>query len=237
MGAYPTINLNDSIPAAPANGVNVEWQSSTSVHSPTIVNASAAIVGPGNNTQYLRADGTWDVPPGSGGGSVAGTNIITAAHRTSTTDNVGGYSVMVPMLAGAILSFAVTWKASLKWTTANVVIAGAVVYACAVDSTTITSATPVTFNSGATYPYTYGTAGGELFSDPINLNLDDLHDYYLVVYVTSGTLYVNTAVPPNQQSNLGCGYLLGNQVGLTTGGTVPNFTGVESDIYRILRVT
>lgn len=90
MGAYPTINLNDSIPAAPANGVNVEWQSSTSVHSPTIVNASAAVVGDGNTAHFLRGDGVFAAPSGASNNltSYRRTGMI-LVHGTEAVDVIG----------------------------------------------------------------------------------------------------------------------------------------------------
>jgi hypothetical protein len=167
--------------------------------------------------------------------------------RSTTTDSPSGYSAMVPLSASYILTLAATWQASISWTTANVVIAGCVVYSTAVNLTgnsapVITAVTPVTFN-GASYPYTYGTAGGELFTDPIALQLDSSHDYFLVIYVTSGTVYAGAQsgagnnVPQWQDSPVGCGYLLGNHVNLSVGGTVPNFSGAESDWFRVLRET
>jgi hypothetical protein len=64
MGAYPTINLNDDLPAAPANGVNVKFQAVTSTHDDTIENVSAALVGDGNTAHFLRGDGTFAAPSG-----------------------------------------------------------------------------------------------------------------------------------------------------------------------------
>jgi hypothetical protein len=76
MGAYPTINLNDTVPAAPVDGLNIKFQSVPSIHDPNILNVSGAVVGPGG-IDYLRADGTWaPIPapsPTNGGAAVVET--------------------------------------------------------------------------------------------------------------------------------------------------------------------
>lgn len=56
--ASPTINLNDSLPAAPAGGVNVKWQSVASVHGAG---------GPTNVTAYIP---TTALPTGSPTGTL-----------------------------------------------------------------------------------------------------------------------------------------------------------------------
>ena len=81
MGAYPTINLNDLVPAAPTDGLNIKFQSVQSVNDPNILNVSGAIVGPGG-TNFLRADGVWAAPPGGGGSIPSGSNVVIAAPRT-----------------------------------------------------------------------------------------------------------------------------------------------------------
>ena len=237
----PTVTLSGT--QTVGTGASIVVSGSGVVQATQIQGVTISVTAPSIAGQVLTSTSTtaanWQTPAGS---TTAGDNVVMAWYRdTSLTDSVSGFSVMIPLLAGNILSFANTWKASLIWTTANVIIAGAVVYKAAVnDSTfTIVSATPVTFNGGASYPYTYGTAGGELFTDAVSLSLDDNHDYYLVLACTSGTLVVGhgDSVPQWQQSNRGCGYLSGNQTTLTTGGTVPNFPGSESDWFRVVRLT
>jgi hypothetical protein len=89
MGAYPTINLNDSVPAATSGFSNVTWQSATSVHSSLITNVSAQVPNlkasgtghqgglvpdPGavaGTSKFLREDATWALPGGGGGISYA----------------------------------------------------------------------------------------------------------------------------------------------------------------------
>jgi hypothetical protein len=92
--ASPTINLNDSLPAAPTDGLNVKWQSVTSVHGSTLLNASAAVVGDGNTGHFLRGDGTWAAP--SGGGS----SFALTAKRTGQIQS--GNAANSPSNAGTL---------------------------------------------------------------------------------------------------------------------------------------
>lgn len=73
-GAGAATNLSDTTPAAPANGLNVNWQISGA-------NASAAIVGDGNAGHYLSGIGTW----GSGGASPVILSFFTVATQAQNT--------------------------------------------------------------------------------------------------------------------------------------------------------
>lgn len=85
MGAYPTINLNDSLPAAPTNGLNVKWQNVASVHDATVEDVSAYVACPGGTSTFLRADGTFATPPGGG----ATFDASQVSQRLATVD-IGG---------------------------------------------------------------------------------------------------------------------------------------------------
>lgn len=62
------LNFNSTNPAAPPNGLNVQW---SVVRQGTTNNISAAIVGDGNPTDFLNGTGAWSTPADGGGGSCA----------------------------------------------------------------------------------------------------------------------------------------------------------------------
>lgn len=90
MGAYPTINLNDDLPAAPANGVNVKFQAVTSTHDDTIENVSAALVGDGNTAHFLRGDGVYATPPSGSSGSY---QFVFASGATLVYSSPGVFAI------------------------------------------------------------------------------------------------------------------------------------------------
>jgi hypothetical protein len=65
ISAGDVVNLNGSTPAAPANGLNVIWQEST---SGATANVSAAVVGDGVSTDCLLGTGIFSACPGSSSG-------------------------------------------------------------------------------------------------------------------------------------------------------------------------
>jgi hypothetical protein len=119
MGAYPTINLNDTVPSSTAGYTNVTWQSSTSVHSPNIANVSAQVPNlkasgaghqgglvpdPGavaGTTKFLREDATW-ASPSSGGGinyaaDTGSANTIVCAPAVASL--AAGSPILVKIIA------------------------------------------------------------------------------------------------------------------------------------------
>lgn len=62
LAAGDTVNLNDSTPAAPANGLNVTWRKSTAAGTDSV---SAAVVGDGNAAHFFNGTGGFTVPPGT----------------------------------------------------------------------------------------------------------------------------------------------------------------------------
>lgn len=215
-----------------------KWVNSTPSGGGTLNGDSDVdITSPANNDvlTYETSSALWKNKPaagGGGGGIAAGTNLWIALPRGTATDNNSGYTVFGGLPGGSILAFAASWKFSVVFS-GSVTITGAVVYRTLPNDLTIIDATPVTFG-GAALPYTNGS-GGEIFSDPIALPLDDAHDYYIAL-TGSATTYVtgyNALYSPTAQWQGRCGYISGNQTGLTTGGTIPSL-GAESDIYRIV---
>jgi len=188
----------------------------------------ASVTGP---TGATGATGTAGAT-GSGGGVSAGQNIWLAIPRTTSTDNNGGYSQYGVLMAGGIIAFATSWKFSQSFQNTPT-IANAVVYRTLLNDTNIVDVTQVTFGSGASFPYTAG-GSGELWSDPISLALDGSHDYYIVVYLTTGTYYTGNTTPgANGLGQKYGGYIAGDKTGKTAGMAVDQ-PATESDIYRIV---
>jgi len=106
MGSPPTANLSNTSPAAPAGAVNVRWQNSPNYTgasglpqrdvsgslAPFVGDSGAggapgAVPAPGAGDsglgKYLRADGTWHVPPAYAGG----VQLISANYTITAADN------------------------------------------------------------------------------------------------------------------------------------------------------
>jgi len=104
------INLNDTTPAPPSGLANVEWQgdSSTprnvSAYLPNMVGDSGsggsagAVPGPAAGTaaagKFLKADGTWAVPPGTASGGLSSGVSVKTGDYTSVAGDSGKLLVM-----------------------------------------------------------------------------------------------------------------------------------------------
>jgi hypothetical protein len=176
MGAYPTIRLGSDTPAAPANGINVEFQGVPSVNNPTQVNVSAAIVGPGGTTEFLRADGTW-AP--AGGGSAGFANLA-KLPTLPTPGSFAGYTCWLKIPASSLLLAAASQiEVGVMVASGTVIIAGAVIRRAAAFGTAFIDSTPVTWGSNASP--SLSTVGVNL-SDPISVTVDLEHDYWIMIY-------------------------------------------------------
>ena len=104
------INLNDTTPAPPSGLANVKWQgdSSTprdvSAYLPNMVGDSGsggsagAVPGPAAGTaaagKFLKADGTWAVPPGTASGGLSSGVSVKTGDYTAVAGDSGKLLVM-----------------------------------------------------------------------------------------------------------------------------------------------
>ena len=72
-----SLNFNNSSPAAPTNGLNIQWQN---VRVGSVDSLSAAIVGDGNPNHCLLGTGVYGACGGSGSGNVVGPVSSTIGH-------------------------------------------------------------------------------------------------------------------------------------------------------------
>lgn len=249
MGAYPTINLNDEVPAAPANSKNVTFQAATSVHGITVENVTAyvkqfgasgtshdlgLVPDPGasaGSTRFLREDGSWSVPSGGGSGIPSGSNVVIGMPRQSTDTGYSGLSIIKKMSACELINLASAWKFSLSFVTGAAYTANGVIYRTLIDDTTIVDATVVEWSSSPTVSF----VAGEIFSDALALPLDTAHDYWIVVYMQTGSGAINVGNGAQLLPfDVTTGYITGDKTGLTTGGTVPSGINPEETIYRVI---
>lgn len=103
MATLETTNFNDTLPAAPANAQNNKWQAdaptadprNVSQYTPVMVGDSGSggltgavphpAAGDAAAGKFLKADGTWAIPPGTGGGPVPVENEVVTFTGTSGT--------------------------------------------------------------------------------------------------------------------------------------------------------
>lgn len=109
--------------------------------------AGLAPVSPGGTTQFLRADGTWAVPPGSGGGGGSGT------VNSGTTGQLGYYASTGTAISG-------TPYASISSGTLSLgsigIVGGQLALAGATNGTVTLAPQP----SAGTYSWNYPTSAG-----------------------------------------------------------------------------
>lgn len=176
-GTLATVNLSNTTPAAPANGINVTWA------TPSGINVSAAIVGDGVATHFLNGTGTFTAPSGSGtvtsfaapSGSWPTWLVPTVTNSTTTPSlavaaSAIPYSALTALSANQVLGSLTattpsglsmpscsTGTSALTWTTGtgfgcNSISAGSSAFS-AITTGTNTTAT-MTVGTGATLTFT-----------------------------------------------------------------------------------
>ena len=81
-----TINFNNSSPAAPANGLNITWNKST---TGGVDSVSAAVVGDGSATDCLLGTGSFAPCPGAGSSAINALIGVYATNQTGTFTATG----------------------------------------------------------------------------------------------------------------------------------------------------
>ena len=102
--ATDTINLSNSVPAAPINGINIQFATSKTGNIDSI---SGAVVGDGNATHFLNGQGGFTAPAGGGWNSLtAGTNSNPGTFSASgnSWDFTGSTIFKVRSVAGLTAS-------------------------------------------------------------------------------------------------------------------------------------
>lgn len=94
--ANPTILLNSTNPAPPANGINVKPQAAGGDPNPV----SFYLPCPGGTATFLRADGTFAVPPGSNVMTTAGDMIYENATPVPARLPIGSNGQVLTVVSG-----------------------------------------------------------------------------------------------------------------------------------------
>jgi hypothetical protein len=162
-----------------ANNPSLSLEDLTDV---TITNPSAGqgVVRNPGNTGWIN--GKVGVPAGSVVWAGGYSGWITANPAAFSAGNESTFSMLPGRLASCLpASWAVTLAA---FSGATVIVDACAIAVCAADSLTVIETVPVTFNGGSVGA-TYTT---EVTTDPINIQIDADHDYYLIVFYdnTSG---------------------------------------------------
>lgn len=197
-------NFNDTTPTTPsADFMNIKFQKdgsgNVSANVPVLKGSGAGhqaglVPDPGGSAgsgKFLCEDGTFSTPAGGGGGGfAAGSNI---APIVATLESIGsgyaGYTFLLT-IPGRAMSMgqgsATKFQIAIAPTGANTKIANSVLYKCTKDTRVVVSVTPITWNSGASFP-TVVSGTGEQFSDAITLTIDNTFDYIIAVYTDATT--------------------------------------------------
>ena len=185
---------------------------------------------------YSAALGKW-VASSAGGGVAPGTAVWPWLPRTGYTDNgFSLYTIMLKLGGPQLLSCPAKWSFSL-WLAAGAsyTIGQAAVLRTLANSLTVIDSTTVEW-SGSPTP-TLG--GGVTFSDAINLQLDNTHDYWIMVYFTSTSGNMECVQTPVTNLNTipvspQVGYATGNQI--IASATTINYGAftAEEDIFTVV---
>lgn len=142
-------------------------------------------------TLTVNPDGTITIAGGGGGGGTTdGTNL--APIVGSIEDIGGGYAgytflLTFPGRSLTVPQSAVTkFKISISPTNANTKIANSVLYQVTQDTRTVVSVTPITWNSGASFPVVVAGTGTQ-YSDEITFTIDNTFDYIIAVFTDAST--------------------------------------------------
>ena len=245
-----TINFNATTPAAPAGTRNVVWRNDVSgnisASLPTFgpsgaMHAPGGVPDPGasaGTTHFLREDGTWAVPSGSGGSLPSGFPVVPGVPIGSNSSGWSNYTAWCK-LGHFMLAPNSSWKFRLAFTGGTGVhIASSYVITCAKNTLVPTASTTVLFSGSGSLNQSFGGTASTsnpfyLDCDTIALSLSNDNDYYISVYLDndSGGSNYNASVGLNQnsiaESYMGANYQSGDHHAdnpLTISGTT-NFYG------------
>lgn len=115
-------------------------------------------------------------------GVPSGMNVWPAGYGGWVTNNpqavVVGGNTAANMLPGRLaVSMPASWKVALKPYSGTCILTAASIATCNADSETINTQTPITFGGLSSVSFT-----SEVVSDPIAIQIDADHDYYLFLY-------------------------------------------------------
>ena len=111
---------------------------------------------------------------------------------------------------------ATSWKLGFTLLTGTVTVGAMVLLRTLPCSASVVDSTPIKVGGNASFTL----SPGQTFSDTISVPLDYAHGYAVVVYFTAGS---GEAVPQSSTTAHACGYLGGDQTGLTTLPSYLNF--------------
>jgi hypothetical protein len=158
------------------------------------------------------------------------------------TSGWNGFTFFNKIPAEKILNMAASWKFDLNIAVANATIANAVILKTAQGSASVISSTTVLFGGSATPTLT----PGQTFSDSISLQLDDSHDFWIVVAFTSGssasftvpTWSLTDAGSPDPTGSVTHGDLIGGWHSGDQTGTnpIPTFAQTSQGAYGVSQV-
>lgn len=154
-----------------------------------------------------------------------GANVVPLAHcATDGGSGWAGFSIIMSMPGRYLLALPAQWKFSIVIGTASMLFDNIKILKTNLDSSTVLSSTVVKFGGSATP--TVGT--GTTFCDPIALQLDAAHDWWIVAHCSasaSGTSHLFKATTGPYVANTGfqSGFANGDHTGDAT--MPPGFGG------------
>lgn len=199
-----TINFNNLTPAAPTNGLNVQFQTSK---TGGVDSVSAALVGNGNVADCLSGIGTYVAC--SGGGSGGGNPTL----DNCTPDESGNSFYSVTSLTNY---FYAGWQFIFNTTT----YINCTVYIPTAQSGATIVLDIATSDNTAGHTASFQTCDGVINSGTINL-ASSLTCASGQTFTTTSTAYNRVTLTFNVQSTLSNGSMLAVKIGVSPSGTAP----------------
>jgi hypothetical protein len=189
-------NLADGLTYVYSGSAWVALSSGGGGSSTLAADTDVAIVSPTNGQvlAFDTASGKWkNAASGGGGGGggtypVAGTPIIAGNRGTATVNGFNNYTIWAQLCGNKLRHLAATWKVVIAAVGGTgVSIAKAVVLKTLPLSLVPLSSTPILFGGAASTVVAFGTtptvtAPAFITSDPIALQLDADHDYWIAFF-------------------------------------------------------
>jgi hypothetical protein len=151
--------------------------------------------------------------------AVSGTPICPCNNPVIASNNYQNLSVACCIPGTMLYSYPASWKVPMQFAAGSPVIGAIVCKRTLCNSTAVIDTTVLTIGGSAAPTL---TTPGYVTTDAISLQLDNTHDYWLIVFFTNVSANASVSVTCGGAYALRSGYATGDQTGVTT---IPSFGG------------
>lgn len=134
---------------------------------------------------YVQNAGAWVAFGGTGGGVPSGTPVVLGAELGTASSGWNNFTITIAFRGRHLLQIPASWKFdfNVQAASASFIFDNIKLRRTVHGSTTFIDSTTLTFGGSPTPTL----AAGRTLSDAIAVALDQQHDYYILMHVTSGT--------------------------------------------------